>query len=131
MRTAVRAEDVLSDRGLRFPPGYWDLTVVFWGRTQSSAGKYVPDPHRPARPDDVLVCSTGVIGVPLDMPALLSGAGRAAGALAPTPEAGHDAARAIMTTGSSRGTGNETNYVMQKFARAVLNTNNVDCCARV
>ena len=56
------------------------------------------DPHRPARPDDVLVCSTGVIGVPLDMPALLAGAGRAAGALAPTPEAGHDAARAIMTT---------------------------------
>ncbi|NUU64893.1 formate dehydrogenase subunit alpha [Enterobacteriaceae bacterium BIT-l23] len=39
--------------------------------------------------------------------------------------------QAIMTTGSSRGTGNETNYVMQKFARAVLNTNNVDCCARV
>lgn len=39
--------------------------------------------------------------------------------------------RSIMTTGSSRGTGNETNYVMQKFARAVLNTNNVDCCARV
>ncbi|KFZ37035.1 formate dehydrogenase [Shewanella mangrovi] len=39
--------------------------------------------------------------------------------------------RAIMTTGSSRGTGNETNYVMQKFARAVLGTNNVDCCARV
>ncbi len=39
--------------------------------------------------------------------------------------------RAIMTTGSSRGTGNETNYVMQKFARAVLHTNNVDCCARV
>ncbi|WP_336221465.1 formate dehydrogenase subunit alpha [Citrobacter amalonaticus] len=42
-----------------------------------------------------------------------------------------DGPRAIMTTGSSRGTGNETNYVMQKFARAVLNTNNVDCCARV
>ncbi len=38
---------------------------------------------------------------------------------------------AIQTTGSSRGTGNETNYVMQKFARAVLGTNNVDCCARV
>lgn len=33
--------------------------------------------------------------------------------------------------GSSRGTGNETNYVMQKFARAVIGTNNVDCCARV
>ena len=39
--------------------------------------------------------------------------------------------RAIMTTGSSRGTGNETNFVMQKFARAVIGTNNVDCCARV
>ncbi|MTH47205.1 formate dehydrogenase subunit alpha [Intestinirhabdus alba] len=39
--------------------------------------------------------------------------------------------RAIMTTGSSRGAGNEANYVMQKFARGVLNTNNVDCCARV
>lgn len=38
---------------------------------------------------------------------------------------------AIMHTGSSRGTGNETNYVMQKFARAVTGTNNVDCCARV
>ncbi|UNB76228.1 molybdopterin-dependent oxidoreductase [Escherichia coli] len=38
---------------------------------------------------------------------------------------------AIQTTGSSRGTGNETNYVMQKFARAVIGTNNVDCYARV
>lgn len=38
---------------------------------------------------------------------------------------------AIMLTGSSRGTGNETNYVMQKFARAVIGTNNIDCCARV
>lgn len=40
-------------------------------------------------------------------------------------------ASTIMHTGSSRGTGNETNYVMQKFARAVIGTNNVDCCARV
>ncbi|NLU14436.1 MAG: formate dehydrogenase subunit alpha [Serratia liquefaciens] len=40
-------------------------------------------------------------------------------------------ASSIMHTGSSRGTGNETNYVMQKFARAVIGTNNVDCCARV
>ena len=38
---------------------------------------------------------------------------------------------AIQTTGSSRATGNETNYIMQKFARAVIGTNNVDCCARV
>ncbi|MFM2486875.1 formate dehydrogenase subunit alpha [Celerinatantimonas yamalensis] len=39
--------------------------------------------------------------------------------------------RSIMTTGSSRGTGNETNFVMQKFVRAVIGSNNVDCCARV
>ncbi|MGL9734955.1 MAG: molybdopterin-dependent oxidoreductase [Symbiopectobacterium sp.] len=37
----------------------------------------------------------------------------------------------IMHTGSSCGTGNETNYVMQKFARAVTGTSNIDCCARV
>lgn len=40
-------------------------------------------------------------------------------------------ADSIMTSGSSRSTGNETNYVMQKFARATIGTNNVDCCARV
>lgn len=38
---------------------------------------------------------------------------------------------AIMGTGSARGTGNETNYVMQRFMRAVIGTNNVDHCARV
>src|SRR5207248_6741918 len=32
--------------------------------------------------------------------------------------------------GSARGT-NEENYLAQKFARIVLGTNNVDCCARV
>ena len=37
----------------------------------------------------------------------------------------------IMLTGSSRGTGNESNFVMQKLARAVVGTNNIDCCARV
>lgn len=47
---------------------------------------------------DVLVCSTGVIGTPIDMPVLLTGAGMAARALAATPQAGHDAATAIMTT---------------------------------
>jgi formate dehydrogenase-h, selenopolypeptide subunit len=36
-----------------------------------------------------------------------------------------------MVTGSSRGPGNEVNFVMQKFARAVLGNNNIDCCARV
>lgn len=40
-------------------------------------------------------------------------------------------ADSIMGTGCSRGPGNETNYVMQKFMRAVIGTNNVDNCARV
>nr|WP_300337588.1 bifunctional glutamate N-acetyltransferase/amino-acid acetyltransferase ArgJ [Actinomyces sp.] len=47
---------------------------------------------------DVLVCSTGVIGEPLDMGLVLEGAGSAVQALASTPAAGHDAATAIMTT---------------------------------
>jgi formate dehydrogenase major subunit len=38
---------------------------------------------------------------------------------------------AIMCTGSARGPGNEANYVMQKFARATIGTNNVDHCARI
>ena len=37
---------------------------------------------------------------------------------------------AIGVLGSARAT-NEDNYVLQKFARVVLGTNNVDCCARV
>jgi formate dehydrogenase major subunit len=40
-------------------------------------------------------------------------------------------ADSIMLTGSARGPGNEANYVMQKFARAVIGTNNIDHCARV
>ena len=36
----------------------------------------------------------------------------------------------IAILGSARAT-NEDNYVTQKFARAVIGTNNVDCCARV
>lgn len=37
----------------------------------------------------------------------------------------------IMGTGSARGPGNEANYIMQKFMRAVIGTNNIDHCARV
>ncbi|MBX9867312.1 MAG: formate dehydrogenase subunit alpha [Burkholderiales bacterium] len=37
----------------------------------------------------------------------------------------------IMGTGSARGPGNESNYVMQKFMRAVIGSNNIDHCARV
>lgn len=38
--------------------------------------------------------------------------------------------QSIGLLGSARGT-NEENYIAQKFARLVLGTNNVDCCARV
>lgn len=37
----------------------------------------------------------------------------------------------IMGTGCARGSGNEANYIMQKFMRATIGTNNVDHCARV
>ena len=47
---------------------------------------------------EVLVCSTGVIGVPLDMPRLLAGTEAAAGALQDSPAGAHRAAQAIMTT---------------------------------
>jgi glutamate N-acetyltransferase / amino-acid N-acetyltransferase len=47
---------------------------------------------------EVGVCSTGLIGERLPMPALLAGVDAAAGALAETPQAGLDAARAVMTT---------------------------------
>lgn len=47
---------------------------------------------------EILVCSTGVIGVPIDMPVLLEGAGAAMRVLAASQRAGHDAAEAIMTT---------------------------------
>ncbi len=40
-------------------------------------------------------------------------------------------ADSIMGTGSARGPGNEANYIMQKFMRACIGTNNVDHCARV
>jgi formate dehydrogenase major subunit len=38
--------------------------------------------------------------------------------------------QSVGVLGSARGT-NEENYVAQKFARVVLGTNNIDCCARV
>ena len=47
---------------------------------------------------DVLVCSTGVIGVLIDMASLLEGAEAAARSLAASEQAGHDAAAAILTT---------------------------------
>ena len=52
----------------------------------------------PVDANDVLVCSTGVIGAPIDMPVLLAGASAAVAALDASAEAAHRAATAIMTT---------------------------------
>ena len=43
-RTHLCCENVLSRRGLRLPPECECRGAVAGGRTQSSAGKYVPDP---------------------------------------------------------------------------------------
>ena len=48
------------------------------------------------RPEEIVVLSTGVIGVPLPMESLLGGLGEAAAALG--PDGGADAAEAILTT---------------------------------
>ncbi|HEY3261389.1 MAG TPA: bifunctional glutamate N-acetyltransferase/amino-acid acetyltransferase ArgJ [Pseudonocardiaceae bacterium] len=47
---------------------------------------------------DVAVCSTGLIGERLPMPAVLTGIEKSAAALAATPAAGQAAAEAVMTT---------------------------------
>ena len=47
---------------------------------------------------DVLVCSTGLIGIPMPIDPFTTGVPAAAAALAATPEAGRAAAEAIMTT---------------------------------
>lgn len=51
-------------------------------------------------PIEVAVCSTGLIGVRLDMPALLAGTDAAKAGLSGSSEAGGDAAEAIRTTDS-------------------------------
>lgn len=54
------------------------------------------------QPSQVLVCSTGLIGIPLPMPALEAGIPKVAGALASGADAGADAAEAIRTTDTRR-----------------------------
>ncbi|MGH9003616.1 MAG: bifunctional glutamate N-acetyltransferase/amino-acid acetyltransferase ArgJ, partial [Acidimicrobiia bacterium] len=49
-------------------------------------------------PDEVLVCSTGLIGIPMDPAAFETGVPRLVGALAGGPAAAGEAAAAIMTT---------------------------------
>ncbi len=53
-------------------------------------------------PEDVLVCSTGLIGIPLPVDAVLAGVPGLVRARARTPEAGADAAEALRTTDTAR-----------------------------
>lgn len=46
LRTALCVEDVLLDRGLRFPTGRWGLSAVIWGRSKSWTEIAVPDADR-------------------------------------------------------------------------------------
>ena len=50
------------------------------------------------RPESVMVMSTGVIGVPLPMEKIIAGVDAAVAQRSSSPEGGHAAARAIMTT---------------------------------
>ena len=85
-----RARAVVSNSGCANactgPQGMADATEM---ATLTAAALGVP-------PDEVLVASTGVIGVNLKMPALRGGIPRAVAAL--SPQGGADAAVAIMTT---------------------------------
>lgn len=51
VRTALRAGDVLLDRGLRFPADHWGLSAVICGRSTSRTETAVPDagPRGPVR----------------------------------------------------------------------------------
>ncbi|MBW3068682.1 bifunctional glutamate N-acetyltransferase/amino-acid acetyltransferase ArgJ [Actinomyces sp. 594] len=66
--------------------------------TAARVAELLGDAHPGLQAGSVLVCSTGVIGVPLDMPTLLDGAATAVASLQDSAEAGHAAATAIMTT---------------------------------
>ena len=53
-------------------------------------------------PSDVLVCSTGLIGIPMPMAPVETGIPKLVGELAPGTDAGHRAAQALMTTDTVR-----------------------------
>jgi glutamate N-acetyltransferase/amino-acid N-acetyltransferase len=58
--------------------------------------------HAGVAPGDVLVCSTGLIGIPLPMAPIEAGVPGLVAGLAPGPDAGTDAADAILTTDTVR-----------------------------
>ena len=68
--------------------------------TAEEAAEHLQQAGMDVSAGDVLVCSTGLIGERLDMPALLSGMREAATSLSADDQAGTAAAQAIMTTDS-------------------------------
>ena len=105
-RTHLCCEDVLSRRGLRMPPECECRGAVVGGRTQSSAGKYVPDPTSEAEHTH---CAPGVakdpgapsVGVRLERPQTpgpLGGGGLQVGEQSPALVAESDPARHVRPT---------------------------------
>lgn len=103
----VKAAPVLYDQALltRNPTAIRAVVVNSGNANAVTGDQGMTDARRMAEltaeaadcePDQVWVMSTGVIGVPLDMAKIAAGITRAADAL--SPDGGHDAARAIMTT---------------------------------
>lgn len=110
------AAGVFTTNTVAAAPVRWTRQVLQWqalravvlnsgGANACTGPEGFADTHRTAEhtaarlglaPIDVAVCSTGLIGVRLDMPRLLAGVDTAVGEL--TADGGHDAAVAIMTT---------------------------------
>lgn len=104
----VKAAPVLWDKSVVTESGTAQAVVVNSGIANACTGKqgmeYCEKTAQAAAEalniaaDNVLVCSTGVIGMQLPIEKLETGAKKLAGALEPTLEAGTLAAEAIMTT---------------------------------
>ncbi|MBQ9064575.1 MAG: bifunctional glutamate N-acetyltransferase/amino-acid acetyltransferase ArgJ [Blautia sp.] len=104
----VKAAPVIWDRDIVYDKGTAQAVVINSGIANACTGQEGMDYCRrtaeaagaalniPA--DSVLVASTGVIGMQLPIDRITAGVNILAGKLADTPEAGNDAARAIMTT---------------------------------
>ena len=107
-RNRVFAAPVQWDRGLIQTSPCFNAIVVNAGVANACTGeKGLQDckdtaeavaKNIPCNPENVLICSTGVIGANLPMDKIKSGIEAMAKTLSSNPENGHGAAKAIMTT---------------------------------
>ena len=107
-RNRVFAAPVQWDRGLIQTSPCFNAIVVNAGVANACTGEKglqdckdtaeVVAKNIPCNPENVLICSTGVIGANLPMDKIKSGIEAMAKTLSSNPENGHGAAKAIMTT---------------------------------